>query len=131
MGRPRVLRPQLRRDSLGGQRPPMPSQHSPTQSGASISPGRAVAVGHLVVTLPVLAIIAVISLLGWHRFGWGALVAGSVLAWPWWSVSVPRWRRWALAQGADPDAIQRLGELTGLVWPRGWIFEKTEIPPRQ
>ena len=97
----------------------------------ALTPLSAVAYGHLVVTLPVLAIMAVVAFFAWPRLGAMSLIIGGVLAWPWWSLAVPRWRRWALARGADPDALQRLGERTGLVWPRGWIFEKTEIPPRR
>jgi hypothetical protein len=52
------------------------------------------------------------------------------LAWLYWSVAVPRWREWALNSGADPEEIQRLAVRTGIVWPKGWVFEKTELPPR-
>ena len=97
----------------------------------ALSPSRAVACGHLIVTLPVLAIMAAVAFLAWPRLGGSSLIIAGIIAWPWWSLAVPRWRRWALARGADPDALQRLAERTGLVWPRGWIFEKTEIPPRR
>jgi hypothetical protein len=60
-----------------------------------------------------------------------AVLVGAILAWPWWSISVPKWRRWALARGADADQLQKVGVRTGLVWPKGCIFEKTEIPPRK
>ena len=58
------------------------------------------------------------------------VLAGFVLGWLWWSYSVPRWRRWALGRGADPDELQRMGEEKKLVWPRGHILEKTEFPFR-
>ncbi len=65
-----------------------------------------------------------------HLLRWPeALILGAILAWPWWSVSVPRWRRWALARGVDAHKLQKAAVMTGLVWPKGWIFEKTEIPP--
>jgi hypothetical protein len=51
-------------------------------------------------------------------------------AWLWWSLYIPQWRRWALHSGADPVELQHLGEAAGLVWPRGSLFEKTEIHRR-
>ena len=56
---------------------------------------------------------------------------GFVLAWLWWSLAVPRWRRWALGRGVDPDELQNLAQKVGLVWRRGSFFEKTELPPRE
>jgi hypothetical protein len=98
---------------------------------APLSPTRAVLAGHLVVTIPVLAIIASITWFGRAQFGPGrtglALLAGSAVAWLWWSFATPRWRRWAHSRGADPAAVQRLGAWTGLVWPKGFIAERTEF----
>lgn len=95
-----------------------------------MSAGKAVLLGHLFVNLPVLLLIVGFSVAGkiivsdaWLSF----LVIGSVLAWTWWSFSVPRWRRWALERGASPDRLQKLAVATGLVWPKGWIPEKTEF----
>ncbi len=61
----------------------------------------------------------------------GSIFLGAVLAWPWWSLSVPRWKRWALARGVNAKQLQKAGVRTGLLWPKGWIFEKTEIPNRK
>jgi hypothetical protein len=96
-----------------------------------ISPKQAVLRGHLLVTLPILAIIAIGVVAGPAIFGssppgLGALIA-AVLGWLWWSFAIPRWRRWADAQTGNPDAVQRLGQQTFLVWKRGSPFEKTEI----
>jgi hypothetical protein len=104
---------------------------------------KAVLVGHLVVNVPVLAIIALVGWVGnvwvgWRQaygtslpIGWVVgLFAGCAVAWLWWSWSVPRWRRWALGQGAAPDQLQRLAAATLLVWPKGSIFERTEFGPR-
>ena len=96
-----------------------------------LSPARAVLAGHLVVTVPVLAIIGAITWLGRSRFGPDrtglALLVGGAVAWLWWSFAVPRWRHWAHRRGADPAAVQRLGVRTGLVWPKGFIAERTEF----
>ena len=48
-------------------------------------------------------------------------------AWLWWSHFVPQWRRWALRRGANPVELQYLAESASLVWPKGSIFERTEI----
>jgi hypothetical protein len=96
-----------------------------------LSAARAVLIGHLVVTVPVLAIIGAITWLARSRFGPDrtgmALLVGAAIAWLWWSFAIPRWRRWAHGRGADPAAVQRLGARTGLVWPKGFIAERTEF----
>jgi hypothetical protein len=83
------------------------------------------------VTLPVLVSILAAGVTGSGLFGpTGAIVgvlAGSMVAWVWWSWSVPKWRRWALSRGAPADRLQRLAAMTLLVWPKGWIFERTEF----
>gem|GEM_PF-1481770 len=109
-----------------------PFSHGPAHSQApkQLSAGRAVLLGHLLVNLPVLLIIIGFSVLGYVLLqkGWFIFfVAGFTLAWAWWSITVPRWRRWALGRGAPPDRLQRLATVTGLVWPKGWLPERTEV----
>jgi len=97
-----------------------------------MSIGRAILIGHLVVNGPVLGLLAAGAVLGRAlagNLGLG-LFGGAVVAWLWWSLAVPRWRAWALARGADAAELQRVGAVTGLVWPKGWVFGKTELPPR-
>jgi hypothetical protein len=96
----------------------------------SLGAGKAVFIGHLVVNIPVLIIMfsiffggIIIAPLIWWLF----LILGFVLAWIWWSITVPRWRKWALRNGASAEKLQKYAEITGLVWPKGWIFEKTEF----
>lgn len=48
-------------------------------------------------------------------------------AWRWWSYFVPQWRAWALSRGADPTELQARAVRAQLVWPKGSIFERTEI----
>jgi hypothetical protein len=45
----------------------------------------------------------------------------------WWAFHVPRWRRWALAQGADPDKLQKAAEKARLVSKKGSFWEKLEF----
>ncbi len=114
-------------------------------SKKSIGVGTAILIGQLVVNFPVLMIILAISGFGiiltvfvgeiitslpnWF-FPVGAMtsvIVGSLVAWVWWSFSVPRWRRWALKNGAPEDKLQKWAVITGLVWRKGSIFEKTEF----
>jgi len=93
--------------------------------------GEAILIGQLMVNIPVLIImcgfmawwIFMYPNLGWYIF----LLPGFLIAWIWWSISVPQWRKWALRKGIDEHKLQRWAVLTGLVWPKGSIFEKTEI----
>src|SRR6266571_7761474 len=110
------------------------AHHLPTPH---LSAGRAVAYGLLVVNGPVLGLLLGGPWLGATASA-GALAGtmigfavGFVLAWLWWSLSVPRWRTWALARGADPERLQQLSQRAGVVWPRGSLFAKTELPPRK
>ena len=50
-----------------------------------------------------------------------------LLAWVWWSREVSPWRIWALRTVDRWPSLERAAVLTGLIWPRGSIFEKTEI----
>jgi hypothetical protein len=106
----------------------------PINGTKSISVAKAIVVGHLCVTGGVFVVIGVtvfvcrvFDLLNFPI----AIGVGAIVAWPWWSLTVPKWRRWALKRGADAEQLQKVAVRTGLVWPRGCIFEKTEIPPRK
>jgi hypothetical protein len=99
---------------------------------------RAVLLGHLVVNGPVVGIICLAGAVGLALGSapFGALV-GIVPGWVYWSLAVPRWRRWALARGAPPERTQQLAAATGLTWPKGFVLERTEArieskppPPR-
>ena len=107
--------------------------------------GIAILVGQLVVNLPVILIILgvfgigiVLLLVVEARFpslpGWSFLlgvlaliIIGPLAGWVWWSFSVPRWRKWALRNGATENKLQKWAVATGLVWPKGSIFERTEF----
>lgn len=92
---------------------------------------KAVVVGHLMVTLPVLVMLALgvqIALIG--VFGWLGWVGAVVMPWLTWSLLVPRWRDWVADRDLSIDDVQRLAQRTGLVWPQGWLPERTELPRR-
>ncbi len=95
------------------------------------SPEQAVRRGHLTVTLPVLATIAAGFLLGQFLLtpprGGVGIVLGALVAWPVWSYQIPRWRDWVVASGLAPGDVEPLAVRTGLLWPRGSFFERTEF----
>ena len=99
--------------------------------------------GTLDVNLPVLGIMLVGGIAAWlsvHLTSAGApingsqfamacavFLAGIAAAWTWWSFTVPHWRIWALQNIDNWPALRRQAIRAGLIWPDGWIFEKTEI----
>lgn len=94
----------------------------------------AVLIGQLIVNVPVLLIIGggiVVSIfvfaLGNFLLSIILIFLGPLVAWLWWSLTVPRWRRWAHRRVADPNKLQKLAVATGLVWSKGSVFEKTEF----
>ena len=117
----------------------------PANSKKPMNVGIAILVGQLVVNLPVMLIIfgvfgvgivlivaleaSLPSLPGWIFFlGVLALIIiGPLIGWLWWSFSVPRWRKWTLFNGVPEEKLQKWAVATGLVWPKGSIFEKTEF----
>jgi hypothetical protein len=105
-----------------------------SSSFKQVSPPRAVAHGHLTVTLPVVLVIALFGFIGWLLNGVGALlmglIIGSVVAWPVWSFLMPRWRDWVEDSGLKGDDVQRLAVVTLLLWPKGSLFERTEFRRR-
>jgi hypothetical protein len=56
----------------------------------------------------------------------GGFALGTVLAWIYWSLTIPRWRIWSLQRVRDWDRLIDLATDV-LVWPPGHFFEKTEI----
>ena len=112
----------------------------------SISVGRAIAVGLVWVNGPIMfgvpaftffvareilgrahhfsdIVVTVVSLAG--------LPVGFVLAWLWWSVTVPAWRLWAYERVDDIAALKEQAVAAGLTWPDGSAFERTEIKSQE
>lgn len=98
--------------------------------------------GLLVVNGPVLLLlVGPLSVFAWlieHRivsrdYNWVGLpvfIAGFVLAWLWWSFSVPRWRIWAYERVDDIRTLKEEAVAIGLTWPDGHSFGRTEIKSR-
>ena len=109
-------------------------------SGPAITPARAVAVGHLVITLPCCTLIVAATLAVLPYASPGAvprmplavaiafIVLAFVVAWLWWSLAVPRWRAWAVRKGCDPATLECIARRTWLVWREGSWLARTEWP---
>jgi hypothetical protein len=88
---------------------------------------RALLVGWLWITIP-----AVVIMLGVFFFGafielrlwWLFLAIGGFLGWTWWSLTIGRWRNWAVTRGAPPDRLRKWAVIALLNWPKGSNFEK-------
>ncbi|MBA2587393.1 MAG: hypothetical protein H0U98_02090 [Alphaproteobacteria bacterium] len=76
--------------------------------------------------------------LGSHDPGplWGMMAFPALLllvialispAWLWWSVATPKWRIWALQNVDDWRNLEQAAILAKLIWPRGSVFNLTEI----
>ena len=100
---------------------------------------RAVGRGVLTVNGPVRALLIMPAL---TAFAVGTVMNGRQAAWTWasiafamswpiawltWSILTPRWRLWAYQRVDDLQTLKQRAVDQGLIWPEGWIFEKTEI----
>lgn len=96
---------------------------------------KAITIGQLVVNVPVLMIMFAGIFLGYiYSPGnwWWFAICGFILAWLWWAYTIPRWRKWAIQKKCVPaDKLHNAAVATGLEWPKGWIFEKTEIKVKE
>jgi hypothetical protein len=54
-------------------------------------------------------------------------LAGFVLAWSWWSLTIARWRVWAYERVDDIHALKKSAVNVGLTWPDGHVFSRTEM----
>ncbi len=89
---------------------------------------KAIIAGQLVVNLPAVGIMFAALFLGSFVVPqFFALLGGALAAWVWWSFTVSRWREWALHRGIDRERLQKFAFRTGLTWPKGSLFERTEF----
>ena len=98
----------------------------------SVSMEKAIRTGLLVVNAPVMVLLvgpgaAAHYLVSKTPIVITAAAIGFVLAWLWWSVSVPRWRLWAYERVADIPQLKQRAVEVGLTWRDGSLFSRTEI----
>jgi hypothetical protein len=83
--------------------------------------GRAVVVGHLAITIPVLVAILLITSLGLRTLGPSLIiyyvVAGMALGWQWHTVALSAWKRWISKEGLPEDEAVQLARNAALIWP--------------
>ena len=65
-----------------------------------------------------------------QRIGLYAIGVGWLLAWLWWSFSVPKWRLWAYERVVNIAELKERAVIAGLTWPDGTLFTRTEIKSR-
>jgi hypothetical protein len=59
--------------------------------------------------------------------GLPVFLGGFVLAWLWWSFTIPRWRLWAYERVDDISRLRAEAVKVGLTWPDDSVFTGTEI----
>lgn len=104
---------------------------------------KAIAVGLLAVNGPVLLLLfgplALLTYLEKHgslspSLTWifiPVFVAGFVLAWLWWAITIPKWRLWAYERVADISALKNAAVSVGLTWPDSHLFGRTELKSKR
>jgi len=94
---------------------------------------RAILIGILFVNIPVLTFLVgpLFILLHFNpepgNLGFIALAGGVVIAWLWWSVTIPKWRLWSYKRVSDINKLKEKAINAGLTWPHGSFFARTEI----
>ena len=82
---------------------------------------RAVVLGHLTITVPVIVAIGIVVRWGLYQFGpllWPYYVTGGIaLAWQWYSMALPRWKGLLTRNGLQASETEDVALSSGLVWP--------------
>lgn len=114
------------------------------QKKSELTAFKAVMFGHVIISLPVVAIMlgvgdTVYFLTGRISLVWGleqnsiwqfgrvviCAMGAAAPAWMWWSCGVRRWRNWTENRGAASESLEELAARTGLVWLNRW-FESSK-----
>jgi hypothetical protein len=87
---------------------------------SSDATARAVVLGHLIITVPVIALIWLVVRWGLYQFGpslWPYYVTGGIaLAWQWYLMALPRWKVLLTRNGLQVNQTEGVAERSGLVW---------------
>jgi hypothetical protein len=82
---------------------------------------RAVVMGHLTLTAPAIVVTLLVPFQTWGMLGptliFYYLLAGIALAWQWYLVALPGWKKWLAEKGAPDGEVDDLAHRAGLAWP--------------
>jgi hypothetical protein len=82
---------------------------------------RAIVVGHLILTLPAITGILLVPFFCLREFGpflfLYYLLGGIALAWQWYSIALPDWKRWLVGKDVPQEEADNLTRRAGLAWP--------------
>ena len=82
---------------------------------------RSIVAGHLLLTAPAIAAILVLPFLGLRQFGPDEFIyyvlAGVALAWQWYSLALPSWKKWLMGKGIPQEELESLSRHAGFAWP--------------
>lgn len=82
---------------------------------------RSVLIGQLLLTGPAIAAIVVLPFFGWRTFGPSEfmyfVLGGVALAWQWYSLVLPSWKKWLMGRGVRQADVDNLSRCAGLAWP--------------
>jgi len=82
---------------------------------------RAVVVGHLTLTAPAIVVSLLSPFLALRALGPTVVpyyfLAGLAIAWQWYLVGLPGWKKWLANKGAPAEEVHDLAYRAGLVWP--------------
>jgi len=96
----------------------------------NISAGKAVVIGHLVITVAVMILMAAFVVVGrlfFPKYWVWIFLLGFALDWLYCSLAILFWRRWAMGRVADTERFQKLAVATFLIAPKGSFLEKLEF----
>ena len=101
-----------------------------------ITVDKAIKRGHLIVNIPVFAVMFGIPTLGIYLSSISLIPVwimgisfpmGFLIAWLTWSLMITKWRIWAFDNVTNVHDLKRRAIQEKLIWEDGNIFEKTEI----
>ncbi len=89
--------------------------------GSDVTSRGSVLLGHLTITIPVIAVIWIVVRWGLYQFGpplWPYYVTGGIaLAWQWYSMALPGWKGLLTRKGLRANQTEDVAQRSGLVWP--------------
>lgn len=95
--------------------------YTPPIVDADDAPPHLILLGHLAITVPVIAAIPLVVFWGLYQLGpslWPYYVTGGLaLAWQWYLIALPRWQVLLTRSGLQDNQTEAIARRSGLVWP--------------